>query len=118
MKDVYLAQVNQIGRVGLARYSSVTRGFESVVWPFDLMPVRRRIERTFRAIYNQGSGVRADIPPVDRAGPSLLIPISRPWLLSDQEDQGVNADLIFSDLVFPGTSPAACAAHPSCTTRR
>ena len=103
VKDVYLAQVNQIGRVGLARYSSVTRGFESVVWPFDLMPVRRRIERTFRAIYNQGSGVRADIPPVDRAGPSLLIPISRPWLLSDQEDQGINADLIFSDLVFPGT---------------
>jgi signal transduction histidine kinase len=103
VKDVYLVEVNQIGRIGLSRYNSATRSYESVVWPFELMPVRRRIERTFRAIYNQGSGVRADIPPVDRAGPSLLIPVSRPWLLSDQEAQGINADLIFSDLVFPGT---------------
>jgi signal transduction histidine kinase len=103
VKDVYLVKVNQIGRVGIAQYNSATRGFESLVWPFELMPVRRRIERAYRAIFNQGSGVRADIAPVDRAGPSLLIPVSRPWLLSDQEAQGISADLIFSDLVFPGT---------------
>jgi signal transduction histidine kinase len=103
VKDVYLVKVNQIGRVGIAQYNSATRGFESLVWPYELMPVRRRIERAYRAIFNQGSGVRADIAPVDRAGPSLLIPVSRPWLLSDQEAQGISADLIFSDLVFPGT---------------
>jgi len=103
VKDVYLVQVNQIGRVGLTRYSAATRSFESLVWPFELMPVRRRIERTYRAIWSQDSNVRITVPPVDRAGPSLLIPVSRPWLLSSQQEQGINADLLFSDLVIPGT---------------
>jgi len=67
------------------------------------MPVRRRIERTYRAIWSQDSSVRITVPPVDRAGPSLLIPVSRPWLLTSQQEQGINADLLFSDLVIPGT---------------
>ncbi|HMQ31956.1 MAG TPA: HAMP domain-containing sensor histidine kinase [Chloroflexaceae bacterium] len=102
VKDVYLVEVNQIGRVGLMRYDREARGFAQVQWPHELMPVRRHIERTYRAIFADGQRAGIDISPVNRAGPSLLIPVARPWLLSDQQELGFNADLLFSDLVFPG----------------
>lgn len=116
--NVYLVEVNQGGQVGLLRYDETVRGFTPSSWPFELMPVRRRIERTYRAIFVEEDRTRIDISPVDRAGPALLIPVARPWLLSDEEELGFNADLLFSDLVSLGPSPTACAARPSCTRRR
>lgn len=102
VRTIYLVQVSQIGRVGLSRYDDATRSFKPEIWPFELLPVRRRIERTYQAIFSQGNQVNVSLPLVDRAGPSLLVPVSRPWLLADQAD-GFSADLVFSDLVFPGT---------------
>lgn len=109
--NVYLVEVNQGGQVGLLRYDETVRGFTPSSWPFELMPVRRRIERTYRAIFVEEDRTRIDISPVDRAGPALLIPVARPWLLSDEEELGFNADLLFSDLVFPGAF-ANCVRCP------
>lgn len=103
VEGIYLVEVNQIGRVGLLRYDHGLRSFAGEQWPFELMPVRRRIERTYRSIFADGDRAGVDISPVERAGPSLIIPVARPWLLSDQQELGFNADLLFSDLVFPGT---------------
>jgi signal transduction histidine kinase len=111
VKHVYLVQVNQIGHIGATRYSPATRSFESVIWPFELMPVRRDIERAFRAIWSQGDSSLINLPPASRAGPSLLIPIARPWLLSGQGEPAIGADLIFSDLMLPGAL-ARCLRCP------
>jgi hypothetical protein len=101
VQSIYLTQVSQIGGVALARYSPATRTFEEVVWPFELMPVRRRMERAFGAILAEGPAVQFNLGPVDSTGPSLLIPIARPWLLSSLEEPGINADLLYSDMVLP-----------------
>lgn len=101
IKDIYLVQVTQIGRIGVARYSPEERSFESAIWPFELMPVRRRMERAFRAIWSQGESSRINLPPAHRAGPSLLVPIARPWLLTSQQEPSIDADLIYSDMLFP-----------------
>ncbi len=102
VKEIYLVEVNQIGQATLQRYYHDSRSFTTVQWPFELMPLRRRIERIYRAIFIEGDRDQINVSPVDRAGPALLIPAARPWLLSDQQELGFNADLLFSDLVFPG----------------
>ncbi len=97
VKAIYLVEVTQIGRVDLLRYDHGLRSFAREQWPFELMPIRRRIERTYRAIFAGGDRARVNISPVDRAGPALLIPVARPWMLSDQQELGFNADLLLSD---------------------
>lgn len=112
VEAVYLVEVDQLGQVGLRRYNQASRSFSKVPWPFELNPVRRRMERTYRAIFAKGDRAAINISPVDRAGPSLLIPVARPWLLSDQQDLGFNADLLFSDLAFPGAFGSCLGCPP------
>jgi signal transduction histidine kinase len=111
IESIYLVQVSQFGRVGLARYSQTTRTFERVSWPSELVPIRRRLERAFRSVWSEGASGPIDLNPVERTGPSLLIPVARPWLLSSQEQPGIDADLLYSDLVLPRAIPR-CASCP------
>jgi signal transduction histidine kinase len=111
VEGVYLVVVNQIGRVSLSHYNSEKRSFESLAWPYKMLPLRRRFERTYRQIYSHGDNLRVAVDPVDTSFLSLLVPISRPWLLSNQQDLGIDADLLFSDLLFPGTY-VRCARCP------
>ncbi|MBX0329956.1 HAMP domain-containing histidine kinase [Oscillochloris sp. ZM17-4] len=111
VKDIYLVEVNQIGRVSLSHYSAERRSFESLAWPYEMLPLRRGFERTYRQIFEHGDTLRVAVDPVDARFPSLLVPVSRPWLLSNQQDLGIDADLLFSDLIFPGTY-VRCARCP------
>jgi signal transduction histidine kinase len=111
VKGVYLVEVNQIGRVLLSRYNSDRRSFETISWSYDMLPLRRRFEQTYRQIFEHGDTLRVAVDPVDTSFPSLLVPVSRPWLLSNQQDLGIDADLLFSDLLFPGTY-VRCAHCP------
>lgn len=111
VKDVYLVQVNHLGHIAAARYSQATRSFESVVWPFELLPMRRNIEDAFRSIWSVNDSNELKLTPASTAGPSLLIPVARPWLLTDPSEPGIGADLIFSDMMFPGAL-ARCVHCP------
>ncbi len=111
VKDVYLVEINQIGRVSLSHYSAEQRSFEMVAWPYEMLPLRRRFEHTYRQIFEHGDNLRVAVDPVETGFLSLLVPVSRPWLLSNQQDLGIDADLLFSDLLFPGTY-VRCARCP------
>jgi signal transduction histidine kinase len=111
VKDVYLVEINQIGRVGLSRYQSEHHSFDTISWNYEMLPLRRRFEQTYRQIFEHGDNLRVAVDPVDASFPALLVPVSRPWLLSNQQDLGINADLLFSDLLFPG-SYMRCARCP------
>ncbi|NTW01505.1 MAG: HAMP domain-containing histidine kinase, partial [Oscillochloris sp.] len=103
VKDVYLVEVNQIGKLSLSRYNSELRSFEPSSWLQEMLPLRRRYERTYRQILKQGNSLRIAIDPIETDFLALLVPVSRPWLLSNQQDLGIDADLLFSDLLFSGT---------------
>lgn len=111
VKDVYLVEINQIGRVSLSHYDRKSRTFETLAWPYEMLPLRRRFERTYRQIFEHGDNLRIAVDPIDTGFLSLLVPVSRPWLLSNQQDLGIDADLLFSDLLFPGTY-VRCARCP------
>lgn len=111
VKAIYLAEVNQIGRVSLSRFDVAGERFEQTTWPYEMVSLRRRLERTYRLIFSQGDAARVSIPPIERVGPALLVPMARPWLLSNQQDQGFSADLLYSDVIIPG-SYTRCSRCP------
>ncbi|NJN18855.1 MAG: HAMP domain-containing histidine kinase [Oscillochloris sp.] len=111
IKAVYLVEVNQIGRVKLSEFDPATKRFDSLAWPYEMIHLRRDFERTYRTIFANSTTVAANVEPVDGQVPALLIPVARPGLLSVQQDLGINADLLFSDLIFPGTFDR-CASCP------
>jgi len=102
VNDLYIVEVSQIGRVQLARFDPSRGGFEPESWSSELLPLRRLFERTYRNISFSGAAAQVRIPPVSGATPALLVPVSRPGLLSVQQNRGVDADLLFSDMLFPG----------------
>lgn len=103
VKTIYLAEVNQIGGVNLYRFDPAEGRFFTQAWPYQMLALRRDFEHAYREIFAQGDRVRVMVNPITSDAGSLLVPVARPWLLSDQQDLGINADLIFSDLLFPGT---------------
>lgn len=103
VKSVYLVEVNQIGYVSLSGFQPKTRRFDQMAWPYELLPLRGSFERTYQQIFAEGDKLRAVVDPIDHETPAVLVPVARPWLLSDQQDLGIDADLLFSDLLFPGT---------------
>lgn len=103
IKTIYLAEVNQIGGVNLYRFDPSRGRFLTQAWPYQMLSLRRDFEHAYREIFAQGDRVRVMVNPITPDTGALLVPIARPWLLSGQQDLGINADLIFSDLLFPGT---------------
>lgn len=103
VRELYIVEVNQIGRVKLSRYDPAHGRFEAETWPYEMLSVRRDFERTYRQIFASTDPVQVNIPPVDGTVPALVVPVARPGLLSVQQDLGIDADLLFSDMLFPGT---------------
>lgn len=102
VKALYIVEVNQIGRVQLLSYRPELGRFEPQDWTYDLLPLRRTFERAYRKIFASGGSLPISIPPVQADVSALLVPVSRPGLLSVQQDLGIDADLLFSDMLFPG----------------
>lgn len=102
VKGLHIVEVSQIGRVQLLTYRPELGSFEPEDWSYELLPLRRTFERAYRKIFASRSAQPISIPPVQADSAALLVPVSRPGLLSVQQDLGIDADLLFSDMLFPG----------------
>lgn len=115
---IYLVEVNQIGRLELSRFDEAQRRFNSVSWTPELVSLRRRFERAYRAtLHTDAQQVDSStLPIVAQELPALLVGVARSWILSDREDAGIDADLLFSDLMLPNR-PGSCASCQSSTSK-
>lgn len=93
---VYLVEVYNGGRLRLMRYDPAARQFAASAWPLALQSVPQR----FNVAYQSADG-HATLDPIIDDVPALLIPVSRIWMLSDQQQSGINADLIYGDALVP-----------------
>jgi signal transduction histidine kinase len=100
--DIYLAEVNQIGRLRIRRFDPSTRRFVEASWTPDLVTLRRRFERAYRTTLRDTGTTGQGVAVVAAEVPALAIEVSRSWLLSDRQDLGINADLLFSELMLHG----------------
>lgn len=97
VKDVYLVEINQRGRIRLSRFDPRTQRFEISAWPAALASVRQGYERAYPG--DQIAGVTSEYLPEPVAGavPALIIPMARQWTLTDSQAFGMNADVIFAE---------------------
>src|SRR5262245_6894360 len=101
VRDVYLVQVYENGRLYLAQYDTEVKRFRTVDWPAPLASIRQRFEQAARTTHIEGSMVVGSTPePVAEDLPALIIPLSRMSLLSDRQQVAIEADFFVGDTVF------------------
>lgn len=98
--DVFLVQVDSKGQISLSHFNTTTGRFESELgdWPPQLMTLRRRFIRAYQATFVDADlGVGNPLEPIAEEVPALVIPLSHDWLLTDRQQRGYNAEVLFSD---------------------
>lgn len=115
---IYLVEVNQIGQLSIAHFDEQQGRFLPTGWSPELAGLRRRFERAYEAsISDQGQQIDSSILPIiSRELPAILVDVARSWILSDRQDTGIDADLLFSDQILPNR-PGSCVSCQSATSR-
>ncbi len=102
VRDVFLVEINQIGGLSLSRFNTQKGGFETTMWPDDMVSVQQYFEQVYSTdVDDPALTLTGSFDPVAADVPALLIPLSRLYLLSDRQNLDIWADLIFSDTVLP-----------------
>jgi len=101
VEDVYLVEVNQLGRIRLSRWNSQSQRFAPVPWPQTLTGIRAGFERAYK-IDDRSAGVSEEYIPdaVVEDVPALIVPSARRWTRSDREAFDVNADILFAERAY------------------
>jgi signal transduction histidine kinase len=117
ISKIYLVEVNQIGRSSLMRFNADQQRFVHASWTPGLSHLRERFEQAYHSTFKTGVPQNEEqrLPIIAEDLPALVVGVSRSWMLSD-EDSGIDADLLFSDLMLP-TRPGSCASCQSATSR-
>ena len=101
VRDVYLVQVDQSGRIQIARFDPMASGFTAIIWPAELAGLRQRFEALYHVASAQTDAVAGEgLDPVVEEGPAIVIPLARLWLLSDQQDVDLAVDLLYADTLI------------------
>ncbi len=105
--DVYLVEVNQLGRLRLSQWNKVSERFAPVPWPNSLAGIRAGFDRAYK-IADRSAGVSDEYIPdaVVEDVPALIVPSARRWTRSDREAFDVNADILFAESAY--RRPRAC----------
>jgi|GEM_PF-145091 len=111
--DVFLVQVSQLGQLRLSVYNPATSRFETSSWPAALATLRSDLQRSSAALrQNSSLPDTVTLEPSAADIPALVIPLSRVWILSDQQAIDINADLLFAERAL-NPAPPVCT---SCRT--
>lgn len=103
VEQVFLVEVYDHGRLHLMRFDPETRRFAQTAWPQALRPLEERFKEAYLALPENSPNTSQSVPkPVAEDVSALVIPISRIWMLSDQQTD-INADLIYGDALAPQT---------------
>lgn len=99
--DVFLVEVNQLGRIRLNRWNAVAERFAPVPWPQALAGVRAGFEQAYN-VSDRFAGVSQEYIPdaVVEDVPALLVPSTRRWTRSDREAFDLNADILFAESTY------------------
>jgi signal transduction histidine kinase len=101
VSDVYLVEMYENGRLALEQYDKQTKRFTAVAWPKSLASLRQRFDQAAKTIQIDGGLMVSEVPaPVAEDLPALIIPLSRMALLSDRENNELDADFFIGDTVL------------------
>lgn len=96
--EVYLVEVNQLGRIHFSRYDAASGRFRPSLWPKALAPILAGFEQAYpQTEHGASQTTGAALAPVAAQIPALVIPAAREWRLTDRETVNINADLLFAD---------------------
>ncbi len=98
VSNVYLVDTDEKGQLRLSRFAPAANRFQPAEWPVELDALRGRVEHAYRTTHMQGDVVVGEtLDPVAEEAPALVIPVARPWLLSDRQTFDLNAELIIDE---------------------
>lgn len=99
VKQVYLVEINQRGRVRLSHFDPATKQFKPNMWPPTLASLRRSYEQAYPSDLVAGITTEYVPDPIVADVPALVIPMARQWTLTDSQAFGLNADVLFAENV-------------------
>lgn len=100
VKNVYLVEVNQIGRLRFNEFDRADGMFKPAPWPNQLYTVRQGFEQAYQS--TSDAGITAEYIPeaIVEGGSALVIPSSRRWTDSERREFDINADILFAERVY------------------
>lgn len=103
--NVYLIEIFRSGRIRLLQFNPDEGRFFSVYWPEKLRPVRQELTElgTITLIEHETGNINElgnVIEPVIEDIPALIIPPSRSWLLTDNQEGDLAANQVYGDALM------------------
>jgi signal transduction histidine kinase len=97
--NVYLIEIHEAGRTRLSYFNREDRSFKQAIWPQQLTEMRQRLTQwTQQAAL--GDPPQQPFQLVDDNIVALIVPVAHAWLLSDGQQQSLDADLIYGDMLL------------------
>ena len=103
--NVYLIEIFRSGRMRLLQFNPDEGRFSSVYWPKKLRPIRQKLTElgTATLIEHESGNINElgnVIEPVIEDIPALIIPPSRSWLLTDNQEGDLAANQVYGDALM------------------